>query len=462
MGQVAFRRLLILLTVIRTGISLHHRGNWQRTVDSADEFVQYYKWNGPASFDDHAAIIESYHTGSPCRALTIRDNCFSHNPERADSLMLRKWMPNIASKVHVDVSQSNTLADIMLTLQNKTISIMGDSTVLSVFSSLVCHLSQQETPQYSLTWLFNKKEILVDKEGQTVCPQHVSCYLLSGEVYFPENNISIWYQQLNSYSKRSKQQLHTVVESNAHRPDIVLINFGVHYNDYKSYITDLLSFKGDMQGIMERQRTDSHHISWHWIESFPQHFTYGYYNFSADSDFRTSLLNRDKSDTDLLHSASWSNSSLHCVPVTNMTHYYQEDWRNRLAEVALPEFYTNHRVIRIAEPLYSQWDAHVDYGDSKRVTRAAADCTHYCTGSGVFRFVLSEVVSSIKKCLHGCPAKHFFYPPLPAPPQQPRTVNGGRFDKKKRDKSKGAASAKAGCINTGEGGLRNRQAPSNC
>lgn len=465
--------VVLLLVFIYRGCSMYRvSGHWRDINDTKDEYSMYYKWRGPIgeqSFNDSEEIIQNFYYGSPCRALTIRDNCYSHNSQRAEHLLIRKWIKHEAIKARVDVSKPGTLVDILSDLKNKTISIVGDSTVLSVFASLACHLSQQETPHYRFSWLFERKQILLDAKGQTVCPMHVSCYILSGEVYYPHHNITLWYQQLNTYSKRSRELLHTVVESTHNRPDIVLINFGVHYNEYKAYITDLFNFQKDMEGIMERQKmANAHQISWHWIESFPQHFSHGYFNYSADSRIRLSAYNPSAhAETSSRNvSLAHTTNSLHCTAIANATYYYQEDWRNRLAELVLPEFYTNHRVIKVAEPLYDQWDAHVDYGDSRRVTKAAADCTHYCTSSGVFRFVLSEVLSSVKRCLHGhCPDRYFFYPPMRTSPE---AVHKALLEKKRKEDihnkiraaSKNKASAQ--CVSYREGGLRNRQVKPNC
>jgi hypothetical protein len=136
------------------------------------------------------------------------------------------------------------------------------------------------------------------------------------------------------------------------------------------------------------------------MESFPQHFRGGNYNYTADT-----------LEFDLLRSKK--TRGLWCTPVTNGHHYHTENWRNRAVDMVLQDFVKEQRLIRIATALYGQWDAHVDYGDSLRVRATALqdgatpnsqqggavsvhkDCTHYCLGSGVFRFVIDEVVHTL-------------------------------------------------------------------
>lgn len=91
-----------------------------------------------------------------------------------------------------------------------------------------------------------------------------------------------------------------------------------------------------------------------------------------------------------------------CAPIADEKQAYQKDWRNRLLEEHLPAF-KSHHIVRISEALYSQYDAHVNYGDSFR-PEPHMDCTHYWTGSGVFRYVIEQVLKSVLVCVEsGCP-----------------------------------------------------------
>ena len=201
---------------------------------------------------------------------------------------------------------------------------------------------------------------------------------------------------MNRYEARDKQHMMSLVEG-GERPDIVIINLGMHYNDLYDFEKHLTLLKDDLKGITERRKaTNSKFISWHWLETFPQHFQNGYYSPGVKSHKNT--IESLKSSTIAINS-----SLMNCHRIEDMRHYHTNDWRNRLAEDVLSSFKTTERVIKIAEPLYSQWDAHVDYGDSRRDPEHEPDCTHYCTGSGVFRFALTETLMDIAHCLsHHC------------------------------------------------------------
>lgn len=368
-----------------------------------DQYASAYKWQGPQNnhFDDTVSLMNGYKSNSTCRVMTIRDNCFSHNPDRARNLLNRYWKLNSKPKWFVDIADSDELPRLLVEFQNKSIAFFGDSTVLSVFTSFVCYLGQGTDTEYKMVWLDDEDHILLDVNGQTKCPYHPSCYILAGVVFLPEYQITLIYDQINTYNNRhTKQVLHTIVDGPNPRPDVVIINLGVHYNDLNSFVHEVWSLKGDLKNILHRQKEfNSKYISWHWLESFPQHFPNGYF---SEGDGRGIAHTLESVLPSNATNASINPAILNCKPYLNATDFYQKDWRNRLPEQIMHEFYTHHRVIKIAEPLYEQWDAHVDYGDSRRILSTSSDCTHYCTASGIFRFVLNEVVSSVKKCLHNC------------------------------------------------------------
>jgi hypothetical protein len=202
---------------------------------------------------------------------------------------------------------------------------------------------------------------------------------------------------MNGYGRKARTTLRETAER--FPSSTIIANLGVHYNDYKPLFTSLLEFQEDVRNL------NGTAVRWLWLESFPQHFSGGYYNYTADTVM-----------FDPQHSKR--TRGLWCTPVTNGRLYHTENWRNRAVDMVLQDFVKEQRVIRIATALYGQWDAHVDYGDSLRVRPAPAgtagttgtadgsdgtdahvhvhkDCTHYCLGSGVFRFVIDEVAHAL-------------------------------------------------------------------
>jgi uncharacterized membrane protein YgcG len=248
--------------------------------------------------------------------------------------------------------------------------------------------------------LLGDEMLTSDGLSPSKCPGKPDCYLLYAQSHYAAYNLTISYDQLNVYKNpRSHQALFAL----AHKwPSAIIVNFGVHYNAYGVLINELQRFRNDMADLKKAEDAAGvRKTAWFWLESFPGHFAQGYYSGAPP-------------DTDLLdpHNAVYNaagdlvrtlNPGLSCTPLENELKFlWEEDWRNRFVERVLPEFVRHDRILRIAHPLLPQWDAHVDYKDSLRVRGPGVrkDCTHYCQGSGVFRLVLSTLLSKLLGCLH--------------------------------------------------------------
>ena len=361
-----------------TLLDVRASNSWSNMTDAeltTDGFIAKYKWTGPTNpkdFQNSSALIASYSPKSPCRAQIIRDNCYGHNPERAAELARRTFGP----------SATLNTKDVLDTLKDQVIFFAGDSTVNAVFTSLVCHLSQFTEVKYDLKWYYNRSTVLTDESGQDKCPDHSTCRLINGRTFLPQYKISIIYQQVHVYEKRERELFQLVVAKTC--PTIAIVNFGVHYNFKQKYISHLSDFSNDMAMIVDKQRASNDYaVQWHWLESFPQHFPFERGYFAK------------------LFTPIMPNNTHWCAPIPNVKNHYADDWRNRLPEKHLPGFKASERVIAIAEALYGQWDAHVDHGDTLRSGKHRPDCAHYCLGSGVFRYALNKILTSITTCLRG-------------------------------------------------------------
>ena len=357
-------------------------GRWENLTQSQlsnDSFANYYRWrglSGPNGVRNITELTVSFTAESLCRALTMRDNCFSHSPSRAESLLRRKF------------TFQNAEQDPLLTLssmRDQYILFSGDSIVLSVYQSFVCHLTQFSNATYEYVWAYRDETILSDSSGQDKCPGHPSCHLLGGKSYITRYNITIAYQQVNKYQGRVKKTLHQKLVDRISQPTFLILNLGAHYNEEENFKRDVHALHTDLLQISEDQRNAGCRVTHMlWLESFPQHFPggAGFYQAAAK------------------HTVPHNQSSLRCEPIADKRKYFQADWRNRAVETIMPDLTVNNRIIAVAAPLYDQWDAHVDYGDSLHTPQQPADCTHYCLGSGVFRFVVERVLTSIVACLN--------------------------------------------------------------
>jgi len=359
-------------------------GRWENLTYSQlsnDPFANYYSWrgiSGPNGTRNIAELTVSFTSESLCRALTMRDNCFSHNPSRAESLLRRKFTFNSTTDEDPVVTLS--------TMRDQHILFAGDSIVLSVYQSFVCHLTQFANATYEYAWAYHEDTILSDSRGQDKCPGHPSCHLLGGQSFITRYNITIAYQQVNKYQGREKRTLHQMLMDKDTRPTMLILNLGAHYNEEKPFTRDIQALQKDFMQTKENQHNAGYYVTQLlWLERFPQHFPggAGFYQAAAR------------------HATARNQSTLRCEPIVDQAKYFQSDWRNRAVETIMPELAPSNRIIAVAEPLYDQWDAHVDYGDSLRTPQQPADCTHYCLGSGVFRFVVERVLASIVGCVKG-------------------------------------------------------------
>ena len=341
-----------------------------------DQFSQYYlKGVNITGRNTIEGIVKEFNDTNVCPAIFQRDSCLTHNPERALNLLSRRW-------VRSRPIGKFTPATVLDKLRNQYIYFLGDSSIASSYGSFVCYLNQYSKARFKQFWLL-PGDIMFAETVPKQCPHNPDCYLLASTAVFLEYNLTIQYEQINTYTRKAQ----LLPNSLSPTTSMVIINLGLHYHSSKHLLKSLIELKTEINQINEnRLNSNLTQISWHYMESFPQHFSQGYYN--AEFDHRLAQLATD-------NLIMKSNSKLSCTAISNAALYHSRDWRNDLAKDVFGYLTQTHRFISIAAPLYSQWDAHVDYGDSLRVRDAYIDCTHYCFGSGVFRLVVEEIIQSL-------------------------------------------------------------------
>ena len=88
-------------------------------------------------------------------------------------------------------------------------------------------------------------------------------------------NIDMSYRQLNNFGGAGKQAMaHAIADNKLQKNDVMLINFGLHYNEYVSYVADIHRFNEELKEI---QNMNSNAPFIYFIETFPQHFPLGGY-----------------------------------------------------------------------------------------------------------------------------------------------------------------------------------------
>ena len=241
--------------------------------------------------------------------------------------------------------------DFLKALSGKRLLIGTDSTSAQLFETIVCSLHGFVKAIYDIEWY---------NEGR-LCHMLAShqCHILTGTVEYPQFNATIVL--LQTHITMVKGKLHGdhditdyVEYGNLAPTDILLLNFGVHFDDPVKYKIKLEEFVRGFHST--RDLSISPVLIWR--ETGPQHFatSSGYY---------------------------LQEGSRECAPFKNMTWAYESDWRNRVAEeIFIP---LQVPILRVWGPSAHLWDGHII--DQDRLDEPGLkDCTHFCVPSGVLYF----------------------------------------------------------------------------
>lgn len=129
------------------------------------------------------------------------------------------------------------------------------------------------------------------------------------------------------------------------------------------------------------------------LETTPQHF-------NSESGYFVSSNSKQKFEN---LSLATNTHGLLCDRIFNFTVAKQLDWRNNIARQLLDDTSTSHKlnvtIVSLCKVLLSQWDSHPDrFMHVKKVEddfMYMRDCSHWCTASGVLRFVIRQLYNSL-------------------------------------------------------------------
>lgn len=232
---------------------------------------------------------------------------------------------------------------------------------MQIFQSFVCSLYSITKSEMKLQWNHHHDgKVYTD----VTCPlKEKHCHLWASSILFPDAQSSIEFRDIYDYPPNS---LRSWLHDTGPR-DVVVINFGLHFNDKSSFESALQSFSKDLSDYFAMKGNEAPKILFR--ESLPTHF-----------ETKTSSAG-------YFHDKDGQPKGARCVPLPAAASYEQivaDDWRNNLLEKYLNS--TGVGLMKVAKALYSQYDAHID-GDSKIVSFEAADCVHYAAQSGVFHYL---------------------------------------------------------------------------
>lgn len=265
-----------------------------------------------------------------CPADTFMFSCLFHQAiPRSFDVLKRRFVPK--GKNCIPYSPLEFLG----LIRNRKLYLIGDSIMLQVFQTLACSLHMATKSIFRIRWEYTFK-------SPKVCPLHsVHCHIGGGLIQFPLLNSSIVYRNMYTYHRKS---LMNEVLIGCSVEDVVILNIGAHYNAKEEFEEHMQNLATDLYKI--RHYRGSPIVLFR--ESLPTHFSY---SVNQSGYFQQGEV------------------STSCKPyshIMNTTEIYNKDWRNRIADKYL-NLSNIDGVIRMAEALYSQYDAHID-GDSKVFT----------------------------------------------------------------------------------------------
>ena len=345
-------------------------GTWIDTKDSPHEGD--YKIHGSRAIFSKKNVTLSIETflKEACPAQRAAFTCYfsTDNIQRAILLEKRYFIPmnNEQCKPFLPLT-------FLQLLRNRRVVLVGDSIMSQIWESLVCTLYKLDDGRMIDTHVYTKfSEFLRGKNNPRLIPvpskyeydNPLHGLIQEGYMVIRTYNTTLSYV---SY-KGSKTTFNDVITS--HRlsnRDIIIFNIGLHYSTQEKY-KSIMEEKRDEIEMMKK----SHHVPLIFIlQTTPQHFDgdNGYYRHPAQRH-RYGCHPYKHSD---------NNSSL-LVP---------GDWRNNVLQSTMTSLIDRNivTIVPIAKGLRSQHDAHAELQD---------DCTHYCSPSGVFKYIHRVLFNSIR------------------------------------------------------------------
>lgn len=253
--------------------------------------------------------------------------------------------------------------DFLLLLQGRKLVFIGDSMLTQMWQSMVCILQGVADSQLYVHWA------KLWRCNDMVCPmgaKHSNCY--GGAIFFPSLNTTLVSKKLYKYNKDIF--FSTLSRLKVTKRDIILVNYGMHYNVEKEYNNVMQNFARDISDAYRTGKLTSHIA---FLETTPQHYSNpnGYFSYGKE----------------------YGNF---CVPLQYEQEQVSRDWRNIVARNALLA-HPYVSLVQLAFGLYSQWDAHVAHEPME--TPPWLDCTHWCFPSSALRYLMLIIYNSVRRLL---------------------------------------------------------------
>jgi len=339
--------------IVDTGDDHCDKGEW---VDSSALSYAEYVNLARVSLVDNKPEVWLH---DACRAQLVQHSCYAHgNTERAKAIENRNWKP-------LDESLCNPFSPLSFlhAMNGGKMVIVGNSILMQLWVAFVCEMHQLNGVLEEADWFQHH----VGHYNAVTCPfGAIHCHIHGGRLKF-QSGESLSFLRTNI--DLSFDIKNVIATHNLGKGDILL--FGLGFS-----IPDLTQF----ENFVKKLRVDTDELPLEssprifLLEALPQHFK----TPTGDGKYNIQTLNKAV-----------------CHPIQSDGMEWYEN--NKEYSIAQATFANSTRVslIKAAQPLVSQWDAHVE--TSKITSYDVVDCTHWCYPSGVFKFLHKVIYNAIRK-----------------------------------------------------------------
>ena len=292
------------------------------------------------------------------------DCCRYRDRDRAERIMRRDFV------LHANSSCTRYDPKAFVDLfNNRNVVLIGDSVFTQLWTSLACDLYHYDDGAvFDVTWQPIPKEIHCPFEDNNKQCSHAE----RGHVLLPKaNNASLILHHWDWWYKAGSAHKHL---SKVKDGDVVIMNIGLHYNEYASKPAtspDRSDFESGITSLFNDLSSIHKNLSLFFMETTPQHYggsnrANGYYSGNDGDDHR-------------------------CVPLGNMSLFNELDWRNIILRRHVPP----HVTIIQVPGLLSQYDAHFDSDTTTTSNKVDMDCTHWCSQGSALEYLKLMVFNAL-------------------------------------------------------------------
>lgn len=253
-----------------------------------------------------------------------------------------------------------TPAAFLKLMRNRKMLMIGDSISAQIWQSFVCSLYRIDESYFDVEYWIEPDCVDPHKCPARPAPKHG--HIVDGYLAMRSTKTQMIFE-FRSVHGKLKELSRLVQKNNLNENDIVVINYGIFYNSRSEYEAMLQNLSQSLQLVLGHPSSPFIFFR----HSTPQHF-------DTVDGFDDSSRNR---------------SSYECVNSSS----FEKDWRNTLAEDIIrpltKQYPSRFGMIPISYGLYGQHDAHAGNGD----------CTHYCSPSGIFRYIHTITYNAIYRTL---------------------------------------------------------------